>query len=523
MSDPVTLPLGLAVVLASLAAWAVLERLLVPGVRWFLRRRVERVVEEVNRRLAIEIRPFQRTRRRVLIDRLAWDPKVLAAVDDAVAEGVPRDVAMARVGRYAREIVPSFNAYAYFRRRHPPRPRLVRALYRVRLAALDEAALAAGAAGGDGDLRDEPPQQHGLRPRRLPRRHRDRALLRGRRVGAGVAPADAGPLARRLLRPPALRRPSLPHGARALRGRWPVESGVTAGDLPGRGVVARRSAPPAEDRPRRLHPARLRRPGASATSCSCRSASTTTACSRTARWCAISTRRRRPRAPCSHAATARSASSPARPPSSSARRWHRFGYACVGFGRPLSLTAWLAARGAEPAAMEREPRIALATELAGELMARVGEVVPVVPVAQVARVFLDRLDGMEGGAGGDGVRRGDGLHGDGLLGDGVLGDGVLGEGAAAGLTRSELQREVDTLAGRLRAGGAAVYLPRHDQDYAVEVGLRMLTLRNLVLADGGVFRPNPAERTLLAYYANSIDHLPGAESSRRRGETAMAS
>ncbi|HEX2162591.1 MAG TPA: hypothetical protein VHM02_01440 [Thermoanaerobaculia bacterium] len=37
MSDPVELPLWLAVVLAGLAAWALLERLLVPGVRWFLR------------------------------------------------------------------------------------------------------------------------------------------------------------------------------------------------------------------------------------------------------------------------------------------------------------------------------------------------------------------------------------------------------------------------------------------------------------------------------------------------------
>jgi glycerol-3-phosphate O-acyltransferase len=178
------------------------------------------------------------------------------------------------------------------------------------------------------------------------------------------------------------------------------------------------------------------------------------------------------------------------------RRWHRFGYACVGFGRPLSLTAWLAARGAEPAAMERAARIELATELAGELMARVGEVVPVVPVAQVATVFLDRLDGWRG--------------------EGGVESAVGGDGVPAGLTRSELQREVDALADRLRAGGAAVHLPRQDQDYAVEVGLRMLTLRKLVLADGGVYRPNPAERTLLAYYAHSIAHLPGAAERPRQ-------
>ena len=95
--------------------------------------------------------------------------------------------------------------------------------------------------------------------------------------------------------------------------------------------------------------------------------------------------------------------------------------------------------------------------------------------------------------------------------------------SSAGLTRSELQREVDALAGRLRAGGAAVHLPRQDQDYAVEVGLRMLTLRNLVVADGGLYRPNPQERTLLAYYANSIAHLPGAAAPPDAGEAALAS
>jgi glycerol-3-phosphate O-acyltransferase len=190
-----------------------------------------------------------------------------------------------------------------------------------------------------------------------------------------------------------------------------------------------------------------------------------------------------------------------------ARRWHRFGYACVGFGRPLSLTAWLAARGAEPAAMEREPRIALATELAGELMARVGEVVPVVPVAQVARVFLDRLEGAPGVCETAGAGE-------------TAGGGEAADGG--GLTRSELQREVDALARRLRAGGASVHLPRQDQDYAVEVGLRMLTLRNLVVADGGLYRPNPEERTLLAYYANSIAHLPGAAERPDAGEAALA-
>jgi glycerol-3-phosphate O-acyltransferase len=60
---------------------------------------------------------------------------------------------------------------------------------------------------------------------------------------------------------------------------------------------------------------------------------------------------------------------------------------------------------------------------------------------------------------------------------------------------------------RLSAGGAHIHIPRADQDYAVEVGLRMLTLRHLVEEENGLYRVNPHEEVLLRYYANSIAHL----------------
>jgi hypothetical protein len=44
-----------------------------------------------------------------LLDRLVYDPQVVAAAN------VPHEVAMAEVRRYAPEIVPTFNAYVYFR------------------------------------------------------------------------------------------------------------------------------------------------------------------------------------------------------------------------------------------------------------------------------------------------------------------------------------------------------------------------------------------------------------------------
>ncbi len=115
MGSPITLPLWQFYLLIALAFWASLTLFLVPSVRWFLRRRVNRVLERVDQKLHIRLQPFKMTKRRVLIDRLIYDPEVLAAMDAHVREeGLPREVALARVERYAREIVPAFNAYTYF-------------------------------------------------------------------------------------------------------------------------------------------------------------------------------------------------------------------------------------------------------------------------------------------------------------------------------------------------------------------------------------------------------------------------
>ena len=90
----------------------VLDRFLMPGMRWYFRRRVNRVIDEINTRLDVEIRPLQITQRRALIDRLVYDEKVLEAVKQAAHDsGMPASVAQDRAMKFAREIVPAFNAY----------------------------------------------------------------------------------------------------------------------------------------------------------------------------------------------------------------------------------------------------------------------------------------------------------------------------------------------------------------------------------------------------------------------------
>ena len=144
MTEPVSVPLWLLVMLAGLALLATLEWLLLPGVRWYFRRKVRGVMDEISARFKIDLPEFKLTRRRALLDRLTTDPRVLAAVHQHVVEGrVPRDVVMQRVERYAREIVPAFNAYAYFRVGYWLAKTFAQMTYRVRLGYTDAAALAA--------------------------------------------------------------------------------------------------------------------------------------------------------------------------------------------------------------------------------------------------------------------------------------------------------------------------------------------------------------------------------------------
>jgi glycerol-3-phosphate O-acyltransferase len=150
-------------------------------------------------------------------------------------------------------------------------------------------------------------------------------------------------------------------------------------------------------------------------------------------------------------------------------RWYRFGYACANFGTPISLKAYLARAGWSPAALDRAARAVRVTEFAGDLMRAVGHVVPVLPVSLVASVFVD--------------------------------------GADASYSEEEIRSRAQDLQGQYEELGAHVYVPRSDADYSVLVGLRMLTLRRLVLESAGRYRINPGEIDAVRYYANAIAHL----------------
>jgi len=467
MTETVAVPLWLFVVLAAFALVATLEWLLLPSVRWYFRRKVRRVMDEIGTRLNIRLPEFKLTRRAALIDRLTSDPRVRAAIQKHAAEGqVPRDVLVQRVAGYAREIVPAFNAYAYFRVGYWIAKTFARMTYRVRLGSSDADALAAidpeatvvfvmnHRSNMDYVLvsflaaeRTALSYAVGEWARVWPLQSLIRAM------GAYFVRRDSGdPLYRLVLQryvqmateggvPQAM----YPEGGLTTDGRLrPPKLGLLdymlkAFDPNGeRDVVF---VPVGINYDRVLEDRTLVRKLDRAAPRVGLAATVTTTARFVGRQAALAVIGRR----------------------------YRHGYACVNFGPPLSMRAHVREHSVDFRSLgddERRPAVAAVGAL---LMARIGAIVPVLPVPLVASVLL--------------------------------------RDPARPLGELELKSEVHALMARVEAAGGQVYVPRADRDYAVSVGLRMLILRGLVIERDGLFVADPDELTLLRYYANSIGHV----------------
>jgi glycerol-3-phosphate O-acyltransferase len=467
MSQPVVLPLWVFLLLALLAAWAIVSRMLLPSVRWFFGRRLNRLTEQVNRTLDLKIPPIAMTRRQVLIDRLVYDPKVLQEVARvADAERIPREVALKRVEHYAGEIVPAFNAYLYFRVGSGIAKAILNMLYRVRIGHADDAVL------------------RGLNPEAsvvFVMNHRSNvdyilvAHLARKRVALSYAVgewAKVWPIQQlvRSLGAYFVRRGSGNELYRRVLERYvqiAVEGGAVQAIFPEGGLsrdgllrqpkiglldymlrsfdaragrdivfvpVAMNYDRVLEDRTllRDTDPTVEPRSGLAALR-------TSLAFAASQLWLRLR------------------------------GRWYRYGYACANFGAPISLRQYLAYNHWDPATLDREARAARVTELAGDLMTAVGRIVPVLPVSLVARLFMDEPE--------------------------------------REWTESEIRNRAQALQKEYESLGAHVYVPRQDPDYSVMVGLRMLLLRKLVIGKNGRYRLVPAELPVVRYYANAIAHL----------------
>ncbi|MCA1777394.1 MAG: 1-acyl-sn-glycerol-3-phosphate acyltransferase [Loktanella sp.] len=142
MTQTVTLPFWAFGLILLFAAVTFASHFLFPSVRWFFRKRAERVIARLNEKLARPIEPFKLARRYDMINRLVYDPEVnKAIVAHAKSNRVPENVAFEKARFYAREIVPGFSATAYFMVGLRLARWLSRAFYRVRLGSFDREAL----------------------------------------------------------------------------------------------------------------------------------------------------------------------------------------------------------------------------------------------------------------------------------------------------------------------------------------------------------------------------------------------
>ena len=142
MTQTVPVPIWLLVLILLFAAVTFASHFLFPSVRWFFRHRLQRAVDRLNKRLTRPIEPFKLARRTDMIQRLIYDPEVThAIVEYAQEENVREDVAFEKARRYAREIVPSFSAFAYFGFGIRMARGLANALYKVRTGKQNEAVI----------------------------------------------------------------------------------------------------------------------------------------------------------------------------------------------------------------------------------------------------------------------------------------------------------------------------------------------------------------------------------------------
>jgi len=452
MNTPVEIPFWLFLPIALLAAIAVLDRLLMPSVRWYLRRRLNRVVARLNDRLQLQIQPFKLTRRKTMIDRLVNDPAVVKAiVDHAHAEDIPEDIARRTAERYAREIVPAFSASAYFGFAIRVSRFISSALYRVRLGFIDDDALAKVPADStvifvmnhrsnmDYVLvtflvaqRSALSYAVGEWARVWPLQQLIRAM------GAYfIRRKSRNPLYRKVL----ARYVQLATAGGVTQAIFP-EGGLSCdGHLGGAklGLLSYILADfnPETSRDVVFIPVGLNYDRVLEDRVLCTAG-------------AEGTRRFRFRLPefCGFVGNQIWLRLTG--------RFYRFGYACVSFGRPVSLKAFLATH---------DPQAETIETLGNALMTKVGAVVPVLPVSLVSRVLLQ---------------------------------------ADAPLSMLELKARCNQIWRDLAGRGIYSHIPRADEDYAVEVGLRMLTLRHMANETDGTFRINPDNRMLVDYYAGAI-------------------
>lgn len=465
---PTTIPRWTLIVLAALSSVAIVDRLVRPFAGWLVRWRAEKSFDRLNAELRLKLQTFKMTRRRILIDRLLSDPEVLSAIDAHAAEhDVPLKVAARKARTYAGEIVPAFSTYAYFRVGTRLARWISRALYRVRLGVVDPGAI------------DGVPANASVVFVINHRSNMDYVLVTYVAATASALSYAVGEWAqvfglRELIRSMGayfIRRNSNDQLYRRVLARYvdmATKAGVVQAVFPEGGL----------SRDGLLKPAKLGLITYMVSEFDPNSSRDIVFIPVGLNYDRVLEDRILLSAVATPAGqTPRFSFSPATFLRYQVRsvwlrvtgRWHRYGYACVSFGRPVSLKAFLTTRAHNLRSLGPTERRLEIEALGAHLMHEVGRIVPALPVPLAATAIL--------------------AHG------------------GQALTAFELKGRIQRLIEDLEARGHYVHIPRGDRDYAVETGLRALRERHLVKVVDGNYVANETDAHVLRYYANSLAHL----------------
>lgn len=465
MDSTITLPVWLVVLLALLSLALLLDRVLIPSVRWYLRRRINRVIDEVNTRLDIQVRPFQQTRRQILVDQLSHDEKVESAVRDYAREhDMPREVAQTKANAYAREVVPAFNAYVYFRVGYWIARRVARLIYRVRVGFHDEDRLAS--VNPDATVVFVMNHRSNMDYILVAFLAAERTALSYavgewahiwplqtliRAMGAFFVRRDSGnALYRRVLE----RYIQMATRAGVCQAVFPegglTRDGATRDAKLGFLDYMLRDYHPESDREIVFVPVGINydrviedRSLLRALDRKAERRSTGFVIKTSLRFLFKQLRLSR------------------------RDRWRRFGYASVNFGEPLSVKDWCHDGGVEFARLEQEARFVEVGRLANELMERIVDVVPVLPVPLLASVVLEHRNDWE---------------------------------SALAIKTYALEK-ID----QLREQGAPIRIAAGACEGVLTNALTTLCARKMLEQRNGLLRAAPDAGDILTYYANSID------------------
>ncbi|MBL4894937.1 MAG: 1-acyl-sn-glycerol-3-phosphate acyltransferase [Emcibacter sp.] len=147
------------------------------------------------------------------------------------------------------------------------------------------------------------------------------------------------------------------------------------------------------------------------------------------------------------------------------RRHKPFGYSCVNFGVPISLNKWQQENAVDINNLDPSARREVIDKLGQELTGRISSLIPILPTNILAKVFEESTD--------------------------------------LPLSEIELKVRATEIIKQITKKDGEVFLPKNDEDYALSQGIYILIREKIIQPTGdGRFTLVKGSQKMLAYYCN---------------------